>query len=81
MRLDIRVDFLHHNIRDTVVIPEERNLLHPWLTCCDMMVPWAALNGHHTTTSQCAKGAEQKRHHLEAERMRVSMARAFQAYG
>ena len=45
-----------------------------------MLVPWAALNGCHTTTAQCVNGVDHKRRRLVAEEMRPSTARAFQAY-
>ena len=41
---------------------------------------WKVLNGRHTTTAQCAKGAERKRCRLETEEMREITERAFQAY-
>ena len=46
-----------------------------------MMVPWKALDDRHTTTAQCAKGVERKRHQLTAEETREIMVRDFQAYG
>ena len=45
-----------------------------------MLVPWAALNGCHTTNAQCAKGAEQKWHRLAEDEMRDITTRALQAY-
>ena len=51
MGTDLKVIFLHRHVRYTVVILEEGNLPHPRLPHCDMMVPWAALNVHHTTTA------------------------------
>ena len=46
-----------------------------------MLVPWCALNGSHLATSQCARGAEQKRKRLAEEELQESSERAFQAYG
>ena len=46
-----------------------------------MMVPWADMNGRHTTTSHCANGADQKHCRLAVEEMQEITARAFQAYG
>ena len=40
-------------MRDTVVIQEEGNLLHPWCPLCYMLLPWKALNGTHKLTAQC----------------------------
>ena len=42
--------------------------------------PWAALNGRHTTTDQCANGSEREWRRLAAEEMREITVRAFQAY-
>ena len=60
MRSALRVHFLHCHVRDTMVILEEVNLPHTGCLCCDMLVPWEALNGCHTTTTQCAKGAKRE---------------------
>ena len=57
-RMELRVYFFHRHVRDTVLILEESNLPHPQCPCCDMLVPWKAFNGRHTTTSQCTKGAD-----------------------
>ena len=64
-----------------MVVFEEGNLSNPQPPCYDMLVTWKAFNGRHTTTAQCAKGAEQKRRRLVEEGNRESMARALQAYG
>ena len=74
----LRVHFLYMHIRKTMVILEEGNPPHPWYSLYDMLVPWSALNGHHTTNAQCAKEEEQqqKRHRLAADDMRVITARA-----
>ena len=73
------VHFFHRNIRDTMIILEEGNLPHPSWTCFNMLVPWKALSGRHTT-EQCTKGAEQKRCRLVVEEMRESTATYFQSY-
>ena len=64
---EIKVQFWHRHIRDTVVILEEGNLLQPWCPLCDMLVPWKALNGTHRCTAQCNPCAEWKRQKLSAE--------------
>ena len=46
-----------------------------------MLVIRVAPNDHQTNTTQCKKGEEWKRHWLEVEEMRESMARIFQVYG
>ena len=55
------------NVRDSVIILDEGNLHHPRCPRCDMLVPCKALNVQHTTTTRCAKGAEQKTCPLAAE--------------
>ena len=76
----LRVNLFHRHVRDTILILEEGNLPHPRCPHCGIQLTWEALNGRHTTTAQCAKGAEMKRRRLGVEEMRDSMATAFQAY-
>ena len=52
----MRVNFIHRNVQDNVVILEEGNLPHPRCPQCDMLVPWRALNMRHLATAQCARG-------------------------
>ena len=59
-RTAMRVHFVHRNVHDTVVMPEEVKLPHPQCARCDMQVTRKALNGRHLETAQCAKGAERK---------------------
>ena len=77
----MRVHFLHRHILDTVVILDEVNLLHPWCTRCDMLVPRRDLNGRHPTTAQCARVDERKRRRIVNAETRESSERAFDAYG
>ena len=73
--------FWHRHIRDTVLILEKGNLLHPRCLLCDIMVPYRDLNGTHRFTEQCKQGAERKRRRLSAEEERDATARALSAYG
>ena len=77
----MRVHFLHRYVLDTVVILEEGNLPHLQCAQCDMLVPRRALNGRHPATSQCVRGAEQKRQRLAEAETRESLERSFEAYG
>ena len=79
-RAALRVNLLHRHIRDTMVILEDDKLHYPLFPRCYILVPWAPLNGQHTTTSQCDKGEERKQRRLIAEDMRAITARTFQAY-
>ena len=63
-----------------MVILEEGNPPHPRYPRYDMLVPWVELNVRHTTNGQCAKGVEQKRHRLMADKMREITARSLHAY-
>ena len=63
-----------------MVILKEGNPPQPRYPRYDTLVPWAALNGHHTKNAQCDKGAEQKRHRLESDDMREITTRALQDY-
>ena len=47
----------------------------------DMLVPRRALNKRHHTTTQCKKGAEQKRRQIAEAELRDSTERAFEVYG
>ena len=62
MRTGIRVHFLYCNMRDTMIIVEMGNLPHPRRSCCDMLMPWAALNGLHPKTAQFTKGTGTGKH-------------------
>ena len=55
-----RIQFVHHNVRDMIVIMEKGNRPHPRFSACDMFVPWEALNRLHPTTFLCNMGTDQK---------------------
>ena len=76
----MRVHFFHRHVRDTVIILEEGNIPQPWCPCCDILVPWRALNGLHITTTQCAEEVERKQRRMGEYEMQESEDRAFQAY-
>ena len=38
------IHFVHHYVRDMIVILEEGNRTHPCFPDCDVFVPWEALN-------------------------------------
>ena len=80
-RTEMRVQFWHRHVRDTMVILEEGNTSHPWLPLCDMLVPWKDLNGTHKHTSHCKWGVERKRRQLVAEEDREVTTWDFSAYG
>ena len=80
-RTATRMHFFNRNVRDIVIILEERNLPHPRCPQCDMLVPWRALNGRHHNTAQFAKGAELKRRRMVEAELRESTDRVFEAYG
>ena len=65
-RIALRFHFLHRHVRKTMVILEEVNPPYRWYPRCDMLVPWVALNGHHTTNAQCTRGVEWKWHWVVA---------------
>ena len=73
--------FFHRHLWDTVIILEERKLVHPRCPRCDMLFPWCALNRSHLATAQCSKGAERKRQRLAEEELQENAERSFQAYG
>ena len=64
-----------------MVILEEGNLPHPWLSLCDMLVPWRSLNGSIKIIAQCKKGAERKRRSLAMEEARSVTSGELSAYG
>ena len=57
-RTNLRIQFVHRHIRDTLVILEEGNCNHPQCLYCDMFVLWVALNRSHLTTILCTQGAD-----------------------
>ena len=63
-RVAMRVNFVHRNVHNTVVILEEGNLPLPRCPRCDLQVSRKALNRRHLGTSQCRTGTEQKRRRL-----------------
>ena len=76
----MRVNFVHRNVLDTVVMLEEGNPPHPRCAKCNMQVPRRALNGCHPGTAQCAKVAERKRRRLAETETRENSEQAFEAY-
>ena len=52
-----RVHSWHRNVRDALVILEDRNLPHPQCPLYDILVPWRDLNWTHRRTSHCNRGA------------------------
>ena len=76
----MRVNFFHWHVRDTVFILEKVNLLHPRFPCCNILLPWSAMNRSHLANAQCARGAERKRRRVADEKLQEISERAFQAY-
>ena len=62
--MTMQMKLWYRHVRDTVVILEEFNLLHPRYSLCDMLVPWYSLNGLHWSIAQCKKGSGRKRQRL-----------------
>ena len=44
MRTCFRIHFVHSHVWDTMIILEDVNFPHPLCPCCDIMLPWEALN-------------------------------------
>ena len=76
-RTTIRVHSSHRNVWDTVIILDEENPPHLRSPCCNMLLPWNALNMRHLDTVQCTKGAEMKQRRLVEEDPRESLERDF----
>ena len=79
-RTSIRVHLFQRHVRDTVIILEEGNLLHPRCPGCNMLVPWRVLNRRHLSTAQYAKVVERKRQRMAEEEILESEERALKAY-
>ena len=77
----MRVQFVHRNVHDTVVMLEEGNLPLPRCPRCDLQVSRKALNGRHLGTIQCRTETERKQRRLAEVEMRENLERAFHAYG
>ena len=80
-RAAMQVHFVQRHVHDTVVILEEGNLPLQKGPRCDLQVSRKALNGRHLETSQCRMGTERKRQRLAEAEMRVTLEKAFHAYG
>ena len=76
----MRLIFWHRHVRDTMVILDYGNSLHPWCLLYDMLVLWKAQNGMHSQMAQCTQGEERKRHRLVAEEEREVTTSYFSAY-
>ena len=74
------MQLFHLNVWDTMLIAEKGTTPHPRTPLCAMLVPWEALNGRHSNTTQCENGAEKKRRRLSAEEVRASKEWAFRVY-
>ena len=77
----LHVHFLQRHAQDTMIIMEEVKLAHPRCYLCEILVPWATLNGRHPNTDQCEKGAERKQQKIVAEEAQASTEWAFKEYG
>ena len=75
-----RIHFVHYHIRDTIVITEEGNRLHPRCPACEMFVPWAALNRYHPLLDLCVWGEERNRWRLSEEEAWAGVLMALQDY-
>ena len=80
-RAAMRVQFVHRQVHNTVVILEEGNVPLPRYPRCDLQVSRKALNGRHLGTSQCRTGTERKHRRLAEAEIRVTTERVFHAYG
>ena len=79
--MGLRAHFLHHHVWYNMIVVEEVKLPQPQCTWCDMLMPWAPLNGLHPKNYQQEKGAERKRHSLVVEEVRASTELDLRAYG
>ena len=66
-KIDMRVQFWHQHIQDTMVILEKGNLLRPRCSLCAVLVPWRLLKRVQWQTIQCKKGVKRKRRRLAVE--------------
>ena len=77
----LHVHFLQRHAQDTMIIMEEVKLAHPRCYLCEILVPWATLNGRHLITAQYKKGAERKQRRLALEELQDIKERDFPAFG
>ena len=80
-RMNIRLHFMHHHVRYTMVILDKVKIPHTICTYYKMSVLLEALNGRHPSTALCTKGVELKWCRLSAEEYRSGVERTFPAYG
>ena len=80
VRTNLQIHFIHHHVRDTVVITKEGNRPHRRCMDRDIFVPWAELNRRHLVMELCARGSERKRRRLEEEEAQVGEVMVFYVY-
>ena len=49
-RVNLRIQFLHHHVRDKIVIMGEGNCPHPLCPACEIFVTWETTNKRHPKT-------------------------------
>ena len=79
-RTNLRVHFVHHHMRETIVILEEGKQPHSRLPKFDMFVLQQALNGRHPYIYLCRWGDEWKRLQPEEEEARAEPKNSITAY-
>ena len=80
-QMAMRVQFVHRNVHDNVVMLDEGNLSLPRCPRWDLQVSRKALNGRHLGTIQRRTGMERKQRQLAEVEMQENLERAFHAYG
>ena len=79
-RTKLRIRFVHHHMRYTVVILEEGNLPRPRCLACAMFVPWELMRRRHSETDIFAWVVESKIQWLVEEEARAGKVAKFRAY-
>ena len=75
--MNIRVHFMHHHVRDAMVILDKGKILHTICIYFNMFVLWEALNSRHPATALCVKGVDRKWCRLSAQEYRSESESTF----
>ena len=71
MRTNLQIHFIHHHVRDTIVILKEVKCHHPRCPACGMFVPRKTLDQCHPINVLFTQGADQNRWPLAEEEARL----------
>ena len=75
------MNFANQHPRESILILEEGNQLHPWCPQYDMFVPQEALNQAHHNSAMCRRGTDRKQRSLAVYETEEQIGSFFSEYG